>query len=438
MNENNEHYDSNETSDTERTALSDEINTYDSPFVIVNTSTSQESEALPKSTCSAFYSLYRVAAIIAVVMTLIFATSEFMDFLLSDMGTGNTLLRRIFGTDASGSGENMYELIINQTFTDMSAGKNEPPQTFPPSTSVQEPNQAVPVPPETKPSESVAPPESDPPSQSTPAPETDPDKVDPSLPENCYPIISMDMSLLSYGNGFIYNNTSLSPNVQELLSKELKKIEASSEPLVLVIHTHGTEAFMPEGATYYSDEGEIARSSNTEENMIAVGSEFVRVLESNGISTLHCVIMHDAESYRESYSRAAETIAWYLKKYPSIKYVFDLHRDSLMKSSGELISAETTVNGKSCAQVMPVVGSGFDGYEDNLSFALKLREKLNSKYSSLSRPVCLRESQYNQSMAPVSILLEIGTSGNTLSEAKLAAALTAEAVAELIMLQTER
>ena len=188
---------------------------------------------------------------------------------------------------------------------------------------------------------------------------------------------------------------------------------------------------MPEGALYYNTDGEIARSSNELENIIAVGQEFARVLNENGINAIHCTVFHD-ESYRLSYQRSAETIKRYLAEYPSIKYVFDLHRDSLMRSNEELISAVTSIDGKNCAQIMPVISAGFEGFEDNLTFALKLRNLLNYQYTNLSRPVCLRESIYNQDLAPISILLEIGTSGNSLSEAKQAAVLTAEAIAWLI------
>ena len=242
----------------------------------------------------------------------------------------------------------------------------------------------------------------------------------------------MDMSLLSYGKHYIYNDTELTPNVAALASTNLKNLYQNDKPLVLVIHTHATESFMPEGATYYVDDGELARSHDTNENMIAIGNEFVRVLEENGIPTLHCVILHDKESYRESYNRAAESIEKYLREYPSIKYVFDLHRDSIMRSSGELISAVTSVSGESVAQVMPVIGSGYTDWEENLIFALKLRDRLNGNYTNLCRPVCLRESSYNQGLSEISVLLEIGTSGNSLSEAKKAACLTAKAIAEII------
>jgi stage II sporulation protein P len=189
---------------------------------------------------------------------------------------------------------------------------------------------------------------------------------------------------------------------------------------------------MPEGAAFYTDNGELARSTSTDENMISVGKVFEKAIEDNGIKAIHCTVMHDLESYRDSYSRAAESIEKYLKQYPSIKYVFDLHRDSIIKADGELISAVSTIDGQNHAQIMPVIGTGASDWEENMSFALKLRDLLNGRYTNLCRPICLRESTYNQNMGAVSVLLEIGTSGNTLEEAKRAATLVAEAIVSLI------
>ena len=421
-------FDPHET-ETKKSKSLREINTYDSPidplsFVDRDSSSRKDQKSI-------WGGIYKFAATSIVILTVIFAASELIDFIVSDMDAGSSVLKRIFGSSASSDPGDIFEMILEQTF-----GKLPPSST-----------EAEPPPPETPSAESIPPSTDRAPSTSQPpitlpqtvttspppitqAPETIP------LPDNAHPIISMDMSLPSYGDTYIYNNTALSPNVSALISAPLKTVEPSDGPLVLVIHTHGTEAFMPEGATYYTDEGELARSSDLRENMIAVGAEFVRVLEEKGIEAIHCTIMHDKESYRESYSRSAETIRQYLERYPSIRYVFDLHRDSIMKSTEELVSAVTYVDGERVAQVMPVVGSGFTGYEHNLSFALKLRTLLNQGHTSISRPVCLRESQYNQSLAPVSLLLEIGTSGNSLSEAKRAAVLSAEAIAVLIEQQS--
>lgn len=419
-----------------------EINTYDSPIDPISFGAKNQSQQRDDSghKKGALGGIYKFIATTMVIMTLIFSASELIDFLLSDMSAGNTILRRVFGSSASNGNGNLFDLIMEQTFGKLPekgpASESEKPSDSQPS---QAESSLPSLTPPSTPQDTSAKPQTTPvqaPSSKPSATEATPPSSLP-IPDNAHPIITMDMSLLSYGKDYIYNNTSLAPDIPALRALELKKISYDDGPLVLVVHTHGTEAFMPESSYYYTDEGELARSDDTDENMIAVGLEFVRTLEEHGISTLHCTVMHDKESYRESYSRAAETIKWYLERYPSIMYVFDLHRDSIMKSTEELISAVTYIDGARYAQIMPVIGSGYPGYEANLAFAIKLRDALNEKYGSLSRPVCLRESQYNQALAPVSVLLEMGTSGNTLSEAKRSARLTADAIAELIISMTK-
>ena len=427
-----------------------EINTYDLPELSFEERDEQtqcfNASNAKRKQRRLLYRVYSFFSVLTVFLTLIFSASELINFVMDDMGAHDMLMKRIFGYGAEeiGDGKALAELIMNQTFADLSLSKDAE-ETLPhqsngiqstpesDSNSVNNNNSsgndnaAVQKPPVDTNNKNEEP---SPPS-STPIP---PDNKEPSIDENAFPIIPMDLSLLSYGKNYIYNDASLNIDVGKLSEAQLTQRydESSDAPLVLIIHTHATEAFMAEGATHYIDEGEIARSSDTEENMVAVGAEFARVLEENGINTLHCTILHDAESYRLSYQRSAETIQKYLKEYPSIQYVFDLHRDSIMRSSGELVSAISSANGKNCAQIMPVVSGGFEGFEENLTFALKLRNSLNESYKNICRPVCLRESTYNQNLAPVSVLLEIGTSGNTLSEAKSGAALAAQAVAELI------
>ena len=412
-----------EKNDTETPSTPKEINTYNSiPF---NSYDNYKNEKKPLGIRPVIHRFYSAAAIITVLLAVVFSSAEIFDFVINDMGTGNMIMERIFSRDLMGQGLNLNELIIKNSFI-------TPEEKLPSSSAILSPEEkpiesTSKAPPATSPESTEKPPES-----SKIEATTTPAETDAKIPENGFPILPMDMSLLSYGKYYIYNDTELSPNVSALASKELTDYYRNDAPLVLVIHTHGTESYMPEGAKYYQDDGEIARSQNTEENMIAVGKEFVRVLEENGIPTLHCTIMHDKESYRDSYSRSAESIKKYLAEYPSIKYVFDLHRDSLMRSTGELISAVTSINGENCAQVMPVVGSGFSGWESNMTFALKLREGLNNEFINLCRPTCLRASTYNQNMSAISVLIEIGTSGNTLPEAKKAAILTARTIAEII------
>ncbi len=266
------------------------------------------------------------------------------------------------------------------------------------------------------------------------------------VPAGHIAIVPRDMSLISYGETYIYNDTRYSPKTSALLeSSEAipafdffnSAIYPVGNPVVLIVHTHGTEAYSEEGSISYSSDSELARSDDITKNVVAVGAVIADTLNSNGIKTLHCTIMHDLESYKDSYSRSAATIREYLAKHPSIQYVIDVHRDSLTTSTGSLIRPVTLVDGRAAAQVMCVVGSDYNGvdcpnWQNNLALALKLRNFLNSRHTNICRPVYLRGSAYNQQYAPLSMLLEVGASGNSLSEAKEAAYLTAAALVDII------
>ncbi len=211
---------------------------------------------------------------------------------------------------------------------------------------------------------------------------------------------------------------------------------SADEPLILILHTHGTEAFSPEGATSCLPTA-VQRSSNIEENIVAVGAVMAQKLNEAGIPTLHCETMHDLESYQRSYNLAADTIQKYLTEYPSIKYVFDVHRDAIVRTSGDLIRPLTVIDGKLAAQVMLLVGTDEKGADhpnwlDNFSIAAKLQSKLTSTYDKFARPINIRGASFNEQFTPGSLLIEIGSAGNTLSEAKNAAEHLTYSIIDLI------
>lgn len=219
------------------------------------------------------------------------------------------------------------------------------------------------------------------------------------------------------------------------------KSKITDEPLVLIVHTHGTESFAPEGEV--SVKPGPSRSSDPESNMIAVGKVMSDLLNESGIPTLHCETMHDLESYRASYDLCADTIREYLAEYPSIKYVFDVHRDAVVRQNGDIVKPVCNINGSLSAQVMLLVGTNEKGadhpdWEDNLTVAAKLQSKLIGKYRNFARPINIRGASFNEQFTKGSLLIEIGSSGNTLSEAKYAARLLTYQIAEMILENQER
>ena len=106
---------------------------------------------------------------------------------------------------------------------------------------------------------------------------------------------------------------------------------------------------------------------------------------------------------------------------PTLRVVIDLHRDAL---SDDQVVYKTLAElpDLACAQVMLLVGTNGSGldhpdWEGHLRLAAYLQNAVNTDHPTLMRPITLVKERYNQHLAPGSILIEVGSSGNTLQEA---------------------
>ncbi len=241
----------------------------------------------------------------------------------------------------------------------------------------------------------------------------------------------------SYSGVYLKNQTSEKIDIKSLLAKKSSfKIEKNDQPQVLIMHTHTTESFMETPADYYTEDFK-PRTTDNSKNMVKIGDIIAKKLNQNGIKTIHDTTKHDYPEYTGSYGRAAKTINGYLKKYPSIKIVLDLHRDAISADGGKA-KLVTEINGKKAAQVMLVMGSqtgsitGHPHWKENLSLAFKLQQTIEAKYPTLARPVMLASKKYNQSLTKGSLLIEFGTEVNTLSEASYSAELVGNSLVSLL------
>ncbi len=272
------------------------------------------------------------------------------------------------------------------------------------------------------------------------APAEDPTPTPERIPEGATAIRAEDLACMSLGSAYLHNETAYSPDIAELLLRDVSA-GVGREPLVLILHTHATESYLPSGTSYVEGAiGDMTYTSNGEENMLSLGAALGDLLNQKGIPAIHCTVMHDGTGFGNAYARALESIEFYLAHYPSIRYVIDLHRDAVMTANGECIKSLAGGEGGDTAQVMAVVGSDAGGetnerWEGNLALALQLREALNAALPGVARPVTLRNETYNQELAPYSLLLEIGTAANTKEEAMRALILVADALERLIRAQ---
>ncbi|MBQ9165727.1 MAG: stage II sporulation protein P [Oscillospiraceae bacterium] len=220
----------------------------------------------------------------------------------------------------------------------------------------------------------------------------------------------------------MYNDTSISSiDLADYLGRELDLDLSQDGPQILIMHTHGTEAYtMADGDNYTPSDP--ARTTDENYNMIRIGEEMKAVFEDMGLSVIHDKTLYDYPSYTGSYARSLEGIQKLLEEYPTISIVLDVHRDALVDSSGNEIPVTTTLDGESTAQVMLVVGTEdagltHPGWEGNLSLAAEIQKQMMALQPDFPRPLNLRSQRFNQHMTPGSLLVEVGTSSNTLREA---------------------
>ncbi len=230
------------------------------------------------------------------------------------------------------------------------------------------------------------------------------------------------------------NETGYEPDPADLLERSravpplavLRETFGPEAPVVLILHTHGTEAFAE-----CADEGWRSRDPGL--SVVSLGERLADRLREADIPALHLTELFDEPDFNLSYYNAARAIRDALELAPSISYILDLHRDSMTFPDGTVYAPVTEVNGRRTAQLMFVVGTDEAGAEhpdwrDNLALALRLQTALSSRYPTLMRDVNLRSASFNEQYTKGSLLIEAGAAGCTLDEAEAAVDLLADAL----------
>lgn len=229
-------------------------------------------------------------------------------------------------------------------------------------------------------------------------------------------------------------NCSLRPDLSVLIAQPLNWDLTADGPTVLIVHTHATESYTREPEEDYK-ESSAYRTLDERYNMISVGAEVARLLEEGGVGVIHDRVLHDYPSYNGSYNHARKSIESYLKQYPTIRLVLDIHRDASGDNKNQL-HTEATVGGEKSAQIMLVVGTNASGlkhpnWEQNLALGLKLHVQLERLAPGICRYVNLRAQRFNQDESPGALIVEVGGAGNSHDEALRAAGMLAQAILAL-------
>ena len=181
----------------------------------------------------------------------------------------------------------------------------------------------------------------------------------------------------------------------------------TKDPIIYIYNTHQTEEYdykklehTVKPNVFYASLILKDHLNNLNINAVVESSSIKKYLIKNNLS------------YNGSYDASRYYLKNALKKYSTIEYIIDLHRDSASKKV-------TTIkrNNKSYAKVMFVVSMKHKNHKKNLSFVTNINNRLNKEVKGISRGLYKRNDViFNQDLNKNAILLELGGVDNTLEE----------------------
>ena len=248
-------------------------------------------------------------------------------------------------------------------------------------------------------------------------------------PDHALPVFAAEDAALVTVN----SSCGYTADLPVLLKNPLSWDLTGTGPTVLILHTHGSESYQPTGE--YTETAAY-RTKDVEYNMISIGDRLVQILEQNGVGVVHDRTAHDVPSYSEAYNNSRTAVQRYLKQYPTIRLVLDLHRDSVTDGKGQQVRFTTQVDGQTSARLMLVVGTDAGGlshpdWPENMSLAVKLHARLEKNAPGICRAISFRSQRYNQDLSPGALIVEVGSAGNTRQEALLAVEQLGQSILDL-------
>ncbi|TJY43473.1 stage II sporulation protein P [Cohnella pontilimi] len=197
--------------------------------------------------------------------------------------------------------------------------------------------------------------------------------------------------------------------------------------VVFIYHSHNRESYFPELKPGAKD------ASSGSVNVTLVGKRLASRLEAKGIGASHSSrdypVTVTGFNYNLSYKYSLQTLSQAVAANRSLKFFFDIHRDSQRRSK-----TTATINGVDYAQVYFIIGHRNPSWKENEAFASKIHDILEKQYPGLSRGIWAKANgngEYNQSISPDSVLIEIGGVDNTLKECYRTADVLADVIADL-------
>ncbi|WP_068784893.1 stage II sporulation protein P [Paenibacillus phocaensis] len=208
-------------------------------------------------------------------------------------------------------------------------------------------------------------------------------------------------------------------------------IKPGNKNIVMIYHSHPQESYNPVLGTNVDNPS----SAEDKKNVGLVGEALAKELELKGVAALHSFENYAAKvsnyNYNYSYKYSRETVKQAMAENGKLQYFIDIHRDSQRHDK-----TTTTIDGLNYAQVYFIIGHGNENWRENERFASSIHDRLEKAYPGISRGIWGKTSsqgngEYNQSLSPNSVLIEIGGIDNSEEELERTAKVLAGILADL-------
>ncbi|BFH12727.1 stage II sporulation protein P [Paenibacillus melissococcoides] len=203
---------------------------------------------------------------------------------------------------------------------------------------------------------------------------------------------------------------------------------------VFIYHSHNRESWNPELKK------ESTNPNDAKINVTLVGKHLQKELQKRGIGAVHSNQDYASTikgySWNYSYKYSKQTVKQAMAEHQDLQFFFDIHRDALRRKDSTV-----EIDGTSYAQVYFVIGRGNPDWRENEKFAKEIHDRLEERYPGVSRGIWGKSTaqgngEYNQSLSPNSVIMEIGGIDNTLEENYRTAEVLADLIAEIVREKT--
>ena len=232
----------------------------------------------------------------------------------------------------------------------------------------------------------------------------------------------LNTSILKYGKIIKTEKTiSIEYNDDYSNMDDLKKVsdyitdpnpKTINNPLIYLYNSHQLENYSNDNLDIYGITPNVLMASYLlREKLNSLNLQTI-VEEAN----MSEILEKNNWNYSYSYQASRSLLKDKISKYKSLKYFIDIHRDSVSKSYSTV-----TINNKSYAKILFVIGLDHNNWEQNYNLAVSLNNIIDNNYKGLSKGIMKKTGMnvngiYNQDVSPNCILIEIGGVDNTIEE----------------------